>query len=106
MKNTLVILAGAFWLSFTALHAQDVPKPAPQVKDTVQGESSENYLKDMIKIQPSEIPITLRTTLDSPKFTGWEDGVIYRSKNNDFFVVQMRDLTYQFDGKGKLIKEN
>ena len=105
--KTLIIITAAFCLSVSSLCAQDVkPEPTPQVKDTVKTEPSLSYLKEMIKIEPSEIPAQLRSTLESPKFTGWEDGVIYRSKNNDAFVVEMRDMTYQFDGKGKLIKEN
>ena len=46
------------------------------------------------------------------KYKGWESGTVYRSKNNDGYVLEIRDAnnnnkitTYRFDAQGKAIPD-
>lgn len=75
----------------------------------VQGES-QDYRKDMTVIQSSEMPASLRSTLQGEQYKGWENNsTIYRSKNNDSFVVEMRNgdqtKVHRFDQNGKAVKD-
>ena len=105
MKKIILIIAGALCLSAAAVQAQD-----PATKDTTSTQQSENYRQDMVKIQATEIPAPLQTTLQAPEYKGWESAAIYRSKNSDMFVVEMKDAenkvtAHKFDANGKPIKE-
>jgi uncharacterized protein YdeI (BOF family) len=106
MKKTILILAGVLWLSTAAVQAQDVTQDT-----TRQSEQSQNYRKDMVKIQATEIPTSLRTTLQDAQYQGWEKATIYRSKANDMYLVEMKDASgkvnvHRFDASGKAVKDN
>ena len=63
----------------------------------------------MTVIQSSEVPASLRSTLGDSQYKGWEsNSTIYRSRNNDQFVVEMRDgnqtKIHRFDKEGKVIQ--
>jgi hypothetical protein len=69
--------------------------------------------KDMVRVQPSEIPASLRKTLEDPMYAGWENSTIYRNKSNNEYVVEIKNTTgtssssasatktYRFDKNGK-----
>jgi len=103
MKKLMLTIAAVFCLSAVAVHAQD-----PQKKDTTQ--QSQNFREDMTVIQSSEIPETLRTTLQDAQYAGWETGTIYTSKAKDSYVVEIKDATtnksktFRFDANGKPIE--
>ena len=105
MKKLMLTIAAVFCLSAVAVHAQD-----PQKKDTTQ--QSQNYREDMTVVQSSEIPESLRTTLQDAQYTGWETGTIYTNKAKDSYVVEIKDATtnktttYRFDASGKPMKDN
>jgi len=105
MKKLMLTIAAVFCLSAVAVHAQD-----PQKKDTTQTES-QNYRQDMTVIKSSEIPATLRTTLQDAQYKGWETGTFYTNKAKDSYVVEIKDATtnqtkmYRFDASGKPIRE-
>ena len=100
----MLTIAAVFCLSAVAVHAQE-----PQKKDTTQ--QSQNYREDMTVIQSSDIPETLRTTLQDAQYKGWETGTFYTNKAKDTYVVEIKDATtnktmaYRFDASGKPIKE-
>ena len=104
MKKLMLTIAAVFCLSAVAVHAQE-----PQKKDTTQ--QSQNYREDMTAIQSSDIPATLRTTLQDAQYKGWETGTFYTNKAKDTYVVEIKDATtnktmaYRFDASGKPIKE-
>lgn len=69
-------------------------------------------LRDMTALQASEIPATLRETLQgNSQYRGWDDPTtkIYRNRTSDLFVVQIMDGTqtksYRFDRNGKPIEQ-
>jgi len=105
MKKLMLTIAAVFCLSAVAVYAQD-----PQKKDTTQTQS-QNYRQDMTVIKSSEIPASLRTTLQDAQYTGWETGTFYTNKAKDSYVVEIKDATtnqtkmYRFDANGKPIKE-
>lgn len=106
MKKIILILAGALCLSTAAVQAQDVPQDT-----TRQSEQSQNYRKDMVKIQAAEIPTSLRTTLQDAQYQGWEKATIFRSKSNDMYLVEMKDAdgktkVHKFDANGKAVRDN
>lgn len=101
----MLLIAAAFCLSAVAVQAQD-----PQKKDTVT--QSQNYRQDMVVIKSSEIPASLRTTLQDAQYKGWETGTFYTNKAKDAYVVEIKDASsnrvksYRFDANGKLMKDN
>ncbi len=116
MKTIILIMAAAFCLSAASVNAQD----ATQRRDTTgttgvqqqrTQQPSQNYQKDMVKIQSSEVPDNLRTTLQDTQYKGWEKSTIYRSKNNDMYLIETKDesnrtKTHRFDNSGKAIKDD
>lgn len=106
MKKTILILATALCLGTVAVQAQDVTQDT-----TRQSQQSQNYRKDMVTIQATEIPTSLRTTLQDAQYQGWENATIYRSKANDMYLIEMKDgsgktKVHKFDAKGKAIRDN
>lgn len=102
MKKMILIGAVSLFMGTVAVHAQ----VAPQSDTTIQ----QNYEKDMVKIKSSEIPAGLRTSLNDAKYKGWEQAMLYRTKNGDGYVVEMSDATnttkrYRFDAMGKPVKD-
>lgn len=107
MKKIILVLAGALCLGVAGVNAQDATQ---RVKDTTTVQPSPNYVKDMVKINATEVPASLRSTLQGSRYKGWENASIYRSKNSDMFLVEMRDendrtKAYRFDASGKLVKD-
>lgn len=107
MKKIILVLVGSLCFSAMTLQAQ-----TPTQKDTTNKSQSQNYRQDMIVIKSSEVPASLRTTLGETKYKGWESGTVYRSKNNDGYVLEVKDAnnnnkitTYRFDAQGKAIPD-
>jgi hypothetical protein len=116
MKKIKVLLASALVIGAIAVNAQDTTrvsgqdKTAPQDQTQTPKQDQPNYLKDMTVIQASEVPASLRSTLQGDQYKGWEsNSTIYRSKNSDQFVVEMREgnqtKIHRFDKNGKAVKE-
>jgi hypothetical protein len=112
MKTIKLILAGAMVVGAIAVHAQDstnvaTPPAAPTQDQTQQDQM--NYKKDMTVIQSSEVPSSLRTTLQGDQYKGWENGTIYRNGTNDMYMIEMHDgdktKMFRFDKNGKPVKD-
>lgn len=107
MKKLVLLIAAVFCLSAVAVQAQD-----PQKKDTTAVSPSQNYRQDMTVIKSSEIPSSLRTTLQDTQYKGWETGTFYTNKAKDTYVVEIKDLianktnSYRFDANGKPMRDN
>lgn len=108
MKKIILVLAGALCLGVAGVNAQDATQ---RVKDdTTSVQPSQSYLKGMVKINATEIPANLRSTLQGDQYKGWENASIYRSKNSDMYLVEMKDendrtKAYRFDASGKLVRD-
>jgi hypothetical protein len=110
MKTNMLILAFVLCASAMTVLGQ-APSQQPPPRDTTSVQPSESYLKGMTMIKSSEIPSSLRTTLQAPEYKGWENVPIYRNETKDMYIIEMRDtnqklVPYRFDGNGKVIKDN
>jgi hypothetical protein len=125
MKKIKLILASALLMGAVAVQAQDTTgvsggasqdRTGPGVGAQGQTEAekaqdqSQDYRKDMTVIQTADVPAALRSTLQGEQYKGWEDNsTIYRSKNNDSYVVEMRHgngmKVHRFDQNGNPVKE-
>lgn len=63
--------------------------------------------EDRVLITTSEVPSSLRMTLSDDPYKGWEKSTIYRNRNTNEYMVQIKDgsntKTYYFDSSGKSI---
>jgi Ni/Co efflux regulator RcnB len=118
MKPAELILASAMVIGAIGAHAQDstnvtTPPEVPQQEQTVPQDQTQqepsDFRKDMVVIPSSEVPASLRSTLQGEQYKGWERGTIYRNQNSDMFIVEMRNgdntRMYRFDQNGKPIKD-
>lgn len=114
MKKLVMIVAGMLFVSVVAVQAQEEKKDSTSV--TQQQQPTEQQpgsikLKDMTVLQSTEIPATLRETLQAPQYKGWDAATskIYRNQTSDLYVVQIQDgtmtKTYRFDKEGKPIND-
>jgi hypothetical protein len=125
MKKIMLMMVGMLFIGIVAVQAQSqdttiTPQQqrdttvAPQTPEMQQPEQEEGsfQLRDMTTLQASEVPASLRETLQGgSEYKGWDDPTtkIYRSRNSDLFVVQIMDgtetKTFRFDRDGKPIEE-
>jgi hypothetical protein len=134
MKTLALILAGALTLGFSAAQAQDTTN----ISRTQQDESGagteaetgkdrsgpgvgaqnqknantpdEDYRRDMDVIGSSDVPSSLKSTLQGDQYKGWEqNSTIYSGRNRDSFILEMREGTqtkvHRFDKDGKPVQE-
>lgn len=113
MKKLMMIVAGMLFVSVVAVQAQeqkDSTSVTQQQQPTEQQPGSIK-LKDMTVLKSTEIPASLRETLQAPQYKGWDAATskIYRNQTSDLYVVQIQDGTmtksYRFDKDGKPIND-
>ena len=63
--------------------------------------TSDQPHREMVIVQPSEVPTSLRQTLQDPKYEGWENAIIYHNTRTDEYLVSPRP--YRFSSEGKEI---
>lgn len=109
MKRISLFFAGMLLIGVAASFAQVDTTAAQGPQTDQQTDQGKNYRKDLVKIQSSELPENLRTTLKGSQYKGWEKGTIYRNKSNDGFLIDTRESgktrTFRFDASGKPIGE-
>jgi hypothetical protein len=115
MKKLVMIVAGMLFVSVVAVQAQDTTsfKRSDSTNVTEQQPTQQESikLKDMTVVKSTEVPATLRETLQGPEYKGWDAATskIYRNQTSDLFVVQIQDgtmtKTYRFDKDGKPIND-
>lgn len=118
MKKVMLTVAGMLFVSVLAVQAQQDTTVVPQRDTTVQPapqpqpEEGSTFLRDMTKVQATEIPAPLRQTLQAPEYKGWDasTSTIYTSKSKDLYIVEIFDgtmtKTYRFDKNGKPMKND
>lgn len=86
--------------------------PQTQQSQTQTQQQQSNNLRDLTKVQSSEIPDALRSTLQAPEYKGWDASTsnVYKNKAGDIYTVEIVDannvrMVYHFDKDGKLIKD-
>lgn len=118
MKKLIMIAAGALFMGTVAVQAQDstsLKKSDPILEEQQPTQADQQpgstKLKDMTALKSTEIPATLRETLQAPTYKGWDASTtkIYRNQTSDLYVVQIQDgtmtKTYRFDKEGKPIND-
>jgi len=105
MKKVLFIVAGLVCMA-SVTFAQDSTRTQQQ---SPEQEQTQSYTKDMVKITVPDLPEAVKQTLSAPQYQGWESSTIYRSKNNDMYVIEMgkgtEAKTFRFGADGKPILE-
>jgi hypothetical protein len=114
MKKIMVIATAMLLGGIVAVQAQDTTSFKKQDSTNLQQPSQQQpstQLKDMTVLQSTEIPASLRETLQAPQYKGWDASTskIYRNQTSDLYVVQIQDgtmtKTYRFDKNGKPIND-
>lgn len=120
MKKHIVFVAGLLLAGASVSFAQvdttnsrSNDASASQANPALSGQPQQpdqNYRKDMSKIKSSEVPANLNETLNGSQYSGWEQGTIYRSKNNDAYVLEMntngQTQVHRFGADGKPLRDN
>jgi len=109
MKKLMFIVAGLLFMA-TATFAQDsTGVKAPETTQSPEAAPSQDYTADMVKIKSTELPDAVKQTLGAPQYAGWETAPLYRSKNNDLYVVELKSgnesKTFRFGADGKPVLE-
>jgi hypothetical protein len=107
MKKLMLTIASLLFVSVMAVNAQ-VNTDTTSVSDQPSvSDDQSNYTRDMELIQSSEVPASLRSTLQGTEYTGWEEGKVYRnaSTNEYLIVIGEEDAkVYRFDANGTKIE--
>jgi uncharacterized protein YdeI (BOF family) len=94
--------------SATAFAQQPTDKNTP-AQDQQQPSNQFNS-RDYSLIQSSEVPTSLRTTLQGDMYRGWESGRIYRHNDGDGFWLSTgagaNAKNYYFDKNGKAMNNS
>jgi len=129
MKKIMLIAAAALFIGATAANAQDptmdttknprrstqeTQKSSDQMKSNKSTQPQEDKMdtesrhQGQTLIRPSEIPASLRQSLQSSDYSGWESGRVYRAKNGEYLVEIKKNgmtKTHRFDASGQPIKD-
>jgi len=114
MKKLMLLCAGFILVGLISANAQSSdttkrPSKAPASQTTPEESNQMTQKKDMVKVQTTEVPASLRKTLEDPMYVGWENSTIWRNKTNDEYTVELLSgnttKTYRFDKTGKPIKD-
>jgi hypothetical protein len=62
-------------------------------------QNQSNTRRDMVIVQPSDVPSSLRETLSDPKYQGWENAIIYHNTRTDEYLVSPRPHRFNSEGK-------
>jgi hypothetical protein len=122
MKKLMLIVAGALFIGGIASYAQDTTgtyKSKQQMDQTKtqtydksdhsmksgQDMKGDQSMKGWTKVNPADIPPSLRTTLNSSLYSGWEKSSVYVNQAGDRYSLRLGDAsspkTYYFDKSGK-----
>jgi hypothetical protein len=121
MKKLTLIFAVALFVTVTAANAQNPTtdtsrtqrqstqknsKSSDQMsKDRDQGSNRHN---EGTLVRSSDVPASLRQTLQGSEYNGWENGQVYKTKNGYSVEIRKNGMvkTHRFDANGQPIKDN
>ena len=113
MKELKMIAAvgGLLLIGSLSVKAQSTDT-IPREKKTQEKSQESSNMREMSKITPTEVPASLRQTLQNPEYKGWDgpNSTIHKNKAGDRYTVEIRNESgvkrvYRFDSDGKLIRE-
>jgi len=103
------MIAGLLLVSVMAVNAQvsqDTTKTSPG--STMSTDPSSNYTKDMEVIQSTDVPASLKSTLQASEYAGWEQGKVYRNTTTNEYLIVIGDedaKVFRFDANGSRIED-
>jgi hypothetical protein len=106
MKKLMLTIASLLFVSVMAVNAQ--------VQDTTSaGQPSTGYQEelnydDMDAVPSSDVPASLRSSLQGSEYSGWEEGKVYRHKNSNEYIVVIGDenaKVFRFDSNGQRLED-
>jgi len=117
MKKLMLLCASCMLVGLIAANAQSSdttkrPSKATTEPAQQQPQQQSNQMtqkKDLVKVQSTDVPASLRKTLEDPMYVGWENSTIWRNKTTDEYTIEVLSgnttKTYRFDKAGKPIKD-
>ena len=103
----LILITSCVALFAVASYAQDTTKTKPANDKQQSDQIRKDDMKGWTKVQTSDVPANLRTTLSGTQYTGWESGNIYKNESGEYRVTTTTGAngatgkTYYFDKNGK-----
>jgi hypothetical protein len=113
MRKFSIFIATLLITVVTAVGQTPAPEPDTLFDPVQQGDPAVrklppnvDYVKEMDRIVPEELPEAVRQTLDgTPQYKDWQKAMIYQNKSKDEYVVQFKEqdktTTYRFDKNGR-----
>lgn len=109
MKKLMLMFAGLLFVSVMAVNAQVAQDTTKSSTESTMGtDQSSNYTKDMELIQSSDVPASLRSTLQGTEYSGWEQGKVYRNAATNEYLIVIGDddaKLFRFDANGSRIED-
>jgi hypothetical protein len=110
MKLTSLFVA-MFIVGIATVHAQQTTDSTSVNQSTIQQpqsdvQSGNQYApKDYQVMESSDVPASLRSTLQGSRYKGWEEGKVYKSTSSNGYWLNMGTGTesknFYFDRNGK-----
>lgn len=109
----MLSLASMLFVGVMAVNAQVTPESegsaSGSTSQPTMTDDQSNYTRDMQVIQSSDVPSSLKSTLQGSEYSGWEDGKVYHnSSTNEYLVVIGEEdaKVYRFDSNGSRIEDS
>ena len=109
MKRVMLTLTGLLLINLVSVEAQSrdtIPQKRPSSQRIGQGSTS---IDEKRKIAATDIPSSVRQTLQGPEYKGWDNQTtkLYRNKVGNRYTVEFHNgnkiKVYQFDSDGNRI---
>jgi hypothetical protein len=108
MKKLMLTIAGLLFVSVLAVTAQVQDTTSASQPSTGIQQQDLNY-DELEAVQSSDVPASLRSSLQGSEYSGWEAGKVYRQKSDNQYVVVIGDenaKVYRFDSNGKRVEDS
>jgi hypothetical protein len=112
MKKLMLTIASLLFVSVLAVNAQvssDTTGAGSTSGQPSVTDDQSNYTRDMESIQSSEVPASLRSTLQGSEYSGWEEGKVYRNATTNEYLIVIGDddaKVFRFDANGNKIEDS
>ncbi len=125
MKKLMLTVAGLLLISTLMVDAQSRDTVTTRKRDNMHKQQGTKYdknkrspgmhgqgstnLRERKKITVTQVPASVRQTLQGPEYKGWDDQttMLYRNKAGDRYTVEFHDgnkiKVYHFDSSGNRI---
>lgn len=104
----MLTIASLLFVSVMAVNAQVSSDTSSVSGQPPVSDDMSNYTRDMEVIQSSEVPASLRSTLQGSEYSGWEEGKVYRNATTNEYLIVIGDedaKVYRFDANGSQIED-